>query len=121
MGRGILGSIVLIGLGVMIYYGRVTWMAGGGVVLPQVTTTFAAGSRPSSCKVTLRNTGSEPLRNLRGATDKWNLDMQFPIVDSLQPGESFQFECPALTEGDSLFLFADKYVMPAMSRVHFEP
>lgn len=120
MGR-LIAAFGTIALLYIVFSGRVPSWVGGGTVFPKVTVTFAPGPAPGVVTVTIRNDGTETITRLSGATDRWDLHRQFPIARVLAAGESVSFDRTDLSDGNDLWLFADKYPAPAPFRPRVKP
>ena len=110
---GVLGVLFVIGLVVMLYFGRVTWWAGGGVVVPELSAQFEIAADGTGSTMVVTNTGRATLTNLQIAEDRWNLDKRKTMCPLLPPGESCYFPLPAELLGQPVYVFADRYPMPA--------
>src|SRR5262249_36266100 len=117
MGRGIVGGLVLLGLVVMIWFGRVTFLSGGGIVMPKLSASFEQRGANGPIVLTLTNTGDEPLRNIQVATERWKLDKRQAVCPRLEPGETKTIVLEPDLAGQHVYLFAARYPLPASFRV----
>ncbi len=109
--RRCVSGLFLIGVIVMVVFGRVTWLSGGGVVMPQVSARHGIG--PAGPALRLTNTGQEPLKRIEIGYDRWNLDRREKVCADLAPGQEVIVPLPPEAIGNTVYLFADRYPLPA--------
>lgn len=109
--RGAISAVFTIGLIVMLYCGRSTWMSGGGVIMPQLSSRVveAGGGKV----LVLTNTGNETLVHVRSSTTRWNLHQQTPLCRELPPGQELRIPMVGNHDAEQIFIFADSYAVPA--------
>lgn len=106
-----ISGIFVIGLAVMLYGGRTTWLSGGGVIMPHVSAKVVKDDPTRSPYLVLTNTGSETLVKLRSSVSRWDLQKQTPLCVELPSAK--EFIVPLIGDTDQIFIFAEGYWMPA--------
>ena len=112
MGR-LISGLFLIGVLVMVFTGRVSWLSGGGVLMPHLSATFESAAEGRQSKMVLVNTGTETLFNLELAPNRWKLNSRRRICGELKAGE--RVEVP-ISAGEDAYVFASRYLLPATFR-----
>ncbi len=106
-------AVFTVGLAVMLYCGRTTWLSGGGVLMPQLSAKVVKDDNGTTSHLVLRNTGNETLVKLSGSTTRWNLHKQTKLCAELARDQELRMPIVGNVDGDQIFVFAEGYWLPA--------